>query len=97
MGPVHGADASLRRRNEDLFRDLEGRALTAEEEQIIAQRVALQRSMADLFETRERARKARPVSRGRPPSCCACGAARALPRGATLHALLPLKPVANNS
>ena len=42
-----------------MFRDLEGRALTAGEETIIAQRVALQRSMAEEFEKRERARKVR--------------------------------------
>ncbi len=42
-----------------MFRDLEGRALTTEEEAIIAQRVALQRNMAEEFERRERARKVR--------------------------------------
>lgn len=61
-------------RTEDLFRDLEGRALTAEEEGIIAQRVALQRSMNEQFERRELARKARgrrhqPASPRGPCSC----------------------------
>jgi len=50
-------------RNEDLFRELDGRGLTETELGIIAQRVALQRSMAEVFERRERARKARAARR----------------------------------
>ena len=46
-------------RTDDLFRSLEGRALTAEEDAIITARVALQRKMAGEFERRERIRKAR--------------------------------------
>ncbi len=47
-----------------MFRDLEGRSLTVDEESIIAQRVALQRKMADEFDRREKARKVR--RHGRP-------------------------------
>ena len=44
-------------RCDNLFRDLDSRALTAAEEDIIAQRVALQRRMLEEYERRERARK----------------------------------------
>ena len=44
-------------RCDNLFRDLDSRALTAAEEDIIAQRVALQRRMLEEYEKRERARK----------------------------------------
>ena len=42
-----------------MFRELEGRALTAEEQSIIAQRVALQQAMSQENERRQLARKAR--------------------------------------
>lgn len=48
---------SLLHRNDNLFRDLDSRALTAAEEDIIAKRVALQRRMLEEYERRERARK----------------------------------------
>ena len=48
---------SLLHRNDNLFRDLDSRALTADEEDIIAKRVALQRRMLEEYERRERARK----------------------------------------
>ena len=47
----------LLHRNDNLFKDLDSRALTAAEEDIIAQRVALQRRMLEEYEKRERARK----------------------------------------
>lgn len=46
-------------KNDNVFKELEGRELTAEEQKIISERVALQRSMASEFDKRERARKAR--------------------------------------
>ena len=47
----------LLHRNDNLFRDLDSRALTAAEEDIIAKRVALQRRMLEEYEKRERTRK----------------------------------------
>lgn len=44
-------------RSSKLFEDLERRALTDKEEKIIAERVALQRSLLQQFETREKRRK----------------------------------------
>ena len=46
-------------RCDNLFRDLDSRPLTADEEDIIAQRLALQRRMLAEYEAREGARKAR--------------------------------------
>jgi hypothetical protein len=43
-----------------LFKDLDERALTADEEDIIAKRVALQRKMLEEYEKRDRKRKVRP-------------------------------------
>ena len=44
-------------RCDNLFKDLDSRALTSAEESIIAQRVALQRRMLEEYEKREKARK----------------------------------------
>ena len=44
-------------RCDNLFKDLDSRALTSAEEDIIAQRVALQRRMLEEYEKREKARK----------------------------------------
>lgn len=44
-------------RSSKLFEDLEKRALTEKEEKIIAERVALQRSLLQQFEAREKRRK----------------------------------------
>lgn len=44
-------------RCDNLFKDLDSRALTSAEQDIIAQRVALQRRMLEEYEKREKARK----------------------------------------
>jgi hypothetical protein len=46
-------------RYDNLFKDLDERALTADEEDIIAKRVALQRKMLEEYEKRDRKRKVR--------------------------------------
>jgi hypothetical protein len=62
---------------DDLFRSLEGRALTSNEQEIIAQRVALQRRMNELYEQREKTRKVRSDSKHfRRPTHAAVAAAR---------------------
>ena len=47
-------------RSDDLFKELDQRSLTVDEEGIIAARLALQRHMLAEYERRERIRKARP-------------------------------------
>jgi hypothetical protein len=51
-------------RSENLFKQLEQRSLTAEEQAVIDQRVQLQRKMYEAFERQERARK---VGKAGPP------------------------------
>ena len=71
------SDAFRQCSTDDLFRSLEGRALTTNEQDIIAQRVALQRKMADEYDRREKTRKVRSDSkRFRRPPHPAAGAAR---------------------
>ena len=48
---------SCAHRCDNLFKDLDSRALTSAEQDIIAQRVALQRRMLEEYEKREKARK----------------------------------------
>lgn len=48
-------------RSDNLFEDLEKRSLTSNEERIIAERVALQRSLLKQFEERDKKRKVRTV------------------------------------
>ena len=54
LSPRRGVPSSA-----NVFRDLDDRSLTKEEEDIIAARVAAQRKMAEEYDKRERARKAR--------------------------------------
>ncbi|KAK9807622.1 hypothetical protein WJX72_004551 [[Myrmecia] bisecta] len=52
-----GTDAIATCRSADLFKQLESRSLTKEEQNIVTQRVALQRKMFQEYEKRERKRK----------------------------------------
>lgn len=82
-------------KNDNVFKELEGRELTAEEQKIIGERVALQRNMANEFDKRERARKARsrlPPSPSRVPQCGGLPAPRTRARAAPPCTPSPPKP-----